>query len=82
MRDLRIKEPMTAAEKKELGENHPMRKEYVYGAVVSGQTNGPNPILLKSLDFWMPLSRAKRIHKWLGEAIRECEQRRRKKWRS
>lgn len=74
MRDLRIKEPMTKAEKREHGEEH--RIEYVYGAVC--EYDSRTPIILKSTDFWMPISRAKRIHERLGRAIAECEGAKRK----
>lgn len=70
MKELRIKEPMTKAEQKEFGQEH--RIEYVYGATFNGRSR--NPILLKSSDFWMPLGRAKKIHAWLGRAIKEAEQ--------
>ena len=79
MKELRIKERMTAAEKKEFGEDHPHRIEYAYGAVFEGQSR--TPILLKSRDFWMPLARAKRIHRWLGLAIKHAEKLNKKKVR-
>lgn len=69
MRELRIKEKMTRAEKAEHGEKH--RIEYAYGAVFNDPKTA-KPILLKSEDFWMPLGRAKKIHAWLGKAIKEC----------
>lgn len=74
MRDLRIREAMTKEEIEQFGADNPHRIEYAYGSTTDYDT--PAPILLRSLDFWMPLGRAKRIHQWLGRAISECEQRR------
>lgn len=74
MRDLRIKERMSKEDQKEFSQ---YRTEYVYGSVST--FDNKKPIILKSSDFWMPLTRAKRIHAWLGKAIKECENRKKKR---
>lgn len=71
MKDLRIKERMTPEEIKQFGKDHPLRIEFAYGAV--SEWDRQKPIILNIPSFWMPLGRAKQIHKWLGRAIAECE---------
>lgn len=77
MKELRLREKMTPLERKEWGEDNPHRIEYAYGSISERgcDTGDTTPIILKVADFWMPLSRAKRIHQWLGKAITECEKR-------
>lgn len=68
---------MSPAEKKQFGKDNRYRIEYAYGAL--SQWDRQQPIILKIESFWMPLSRAKKIHNWLGRAIAKCENKRRKK---
>ena len=71
MKDLRIKEWMTPEDMREFGADNPHRIEYAYGAINKDETE--TPIILRVADFWMPLTRAKKIHAWLGKAIAKCE---------
>lgn len=76
-KELRIREKMTKTEIKEWGADCEHRIEYAYGAIFHGTADDSDnvPIVLKVADFWMPLSRARKIHRWLGKAIAECEKR-------